>query len=470
MGSWKSRSRNRKSERGIETGNVVRGFSPVPNAVKPLFLVFAWFISATFVHAAPGVQFRAAATNIAGYGPHSVEVADLRGQGKMDIITANWMGHNVSILLGHGDGSFAAATNFPANGDAVSTATGDFDADGSVDVVVANRDFALGGWWTLLRGRGDGTFWPPTNSFWTLSTEPKSVAAGDFNQDGKLDFVSADWLAGWVEVMTNNGNGFFESQGTFSVGSPAYHVAVADLNSDGKLDAVTANTGTNVVGVLLGNGNGTFKPGTNFTAGNSPFCVAVGDFNTNGKPDIATADREGNTVSVLLGSGTGAFGSPAHYPVGSLPRSVATGDFNRDGRLDLVAANEGSNTVSVLVGNGDGTFAPAVNYKVGRQPFSVAVGDFNRDGQPDIVTVNSYDGTVSVLLNETFPVLKISNLSDQIILAWPVSATGFVLEATSDLIATNTWEAVTDSPLVIGSQQVVTNSIGPENKFYRLRR
>jgi len=473
MGSGESRLQSGWFSRDIEPRRILRCLAFVPNVVKFLFLIFSWFISASFVHAAPPVQFRAASTNIVGSGPHSVEVADLKGHGKMDILTANRLRNAVGILLGNGDGYFVAATNFPANSDPESTATGDFDGDGTIDILVANQ---IGEWGfqTLLRGHGDGTFDPPTNLIRGITMLAKFIAAGDFNQDEKLDFVCADWVAGLVEVMTNQGNGHFESQGTFPVGGyasvSAYHLAVADLNKDGKLDVVTANNGSNSVGVLLGRGDGTFEPATNFPAGNTPFGVAIGDFNADGKLDVATADRGGNTVSVLLGSGNGAFGLPAHYPVGSLPRSVATGDFNLDGRLDLVVANDGTNTVSVLVGNGDGTFAAAVNFKVGRMPLSVAVGDFDRDGQLDIVTPNFNDGTVSVLLNETFPVLRIMSINDQISLAWPVSATGFVLEASSDLAVTNNWQAVTDNPVVIGSQQVVTNSIGLENKFYRLRR
>jgi len=443
------------------------------NSVKGLF-VAVWFILASFSQAAPAIQFRSASTNIAGLWAHSVEVADLRGQGKLDIITANWGSDDVSVHLGHGNGSFAAATNFPANSYPASTAAGDFDADGTVDIVVANHQGGYFGYWTLLHGCGDGSFGSATNLIWAMSGDPKSVAVGDFNQDGKLDFVSVDLPGGWVEVMTNKGGGNFESQKTYSIGSPGlampYHVVVADLNHDGKLDVVTANSGLNSVGVLIGNGNGTFKTVTNFPAGSSPFGVAIGDFNADGKLDAATANRSGKNVSVLLGSGNGAFGSPVQYPVGSLPRSVATGDFNLDGQLDLVVANEGSNTVSILAGIGDGTFAAAVNYKVGRKPYSVAVGDFDQDGQLDIVTANYDDGTVSLLLNETFPVLKVNNLNDQIRLAWPVSATGFVLEVSCNLGETNNWEAVTNNCVIIGGQQVITNPIGSGNKFFRLRR
>src|ERR1043166_8482601 len=157
MGLWESRLQSRWLTGDIEKRRICSRLSFVPNVVKVLLVVFSWFISASFVHAAPAVQFRSASTNIAGYGPRSVEVADLRGQGKIDVITANRLGNNVSVLLHHGDGTFTAATNFPTYDGPQTTATGDFDADGTIDVIVANNPSDVISWCTLLRGQADGS-------------------------------------------------------------------------------------------------------------------------------------------------------------------------------------------------------------------------------------------------------------------------------------------------------------------------
>ena len=150
-------------------------------------------------------------------------------------------------------------------------------------------------------------------------------------------------------------------------------MAVADFNGDGKLDLVTANYGDNFsVSVLLGDGTGGFTaaPGSPFMAGSAPGSVAVGDFNGDGKPDLAVAHNSSNNVTVLLGNGSGGFtaapGSP--FPAGSGPDSVAVGDFNGDGKPDLAIANYIDSTVTVLLGNGAGGFTPAPG-----SPFPVGI-------------------------------------------------------------------------------------------------
>ena len=86
---------------------------------------------------------------------------------------------------------------------------------------------------------------------------------------------------------------------TFPVGgsrsSSPVSVVVEDFNGDGKLDMVTANFGTNNVSVLLGNGDGTFQAAVNSAVGYAPVSVAVGDFNGDGELDLATANNYSKT-------------------------------------------------------------------------------------------------------------------------------------------------------------------------------
>ena len=181
------------------------------------------------------------------------------------------------------------------------------------------------------------------------------------------------------------------------------------FNGDGLQDLAVANRDSNNVSVLLGNGDGTFQAARNFAVGNWPYSVAVGEFNGDGRPDLATANLRGNTVSVLLGNGDGTFQAARNFAVGANPCFVVVGEFNGDGRPDLAVANgawlEGTPSVSVLLGNGDGTFQAPRHFAAGSVPQSVAVGEFNGDGRPDLAVVNVFDRNVSVLLgngNGTF--------------------------------------------------------------------
>ena len=225
-----------------------------------------------------------------------------------------------------------------------------------------------------------------------------SVAAGDFNGDGKLDLATANWYGNSVSVLPGSGDGTFAANVEYGSGSGPISVTAGDFNGDGKPDLATASFYDNTVSVLLGNGDGTFAASVGYAVGISPCSVVAGDFNGDGKLDIATANLDGNSVSILLGNGDGTFAAGVGYAVGSSPCSVVAGDFNGDGELDLAIANSGGNNVSVLLGNGDGTFSANVEYTSGSGPISVTAGDFNGDGKPDLATASYYDNTVSVLM------------------------------------------------------------------------
>ena len=117
--------------------------------------------------------------------------------------------------------------------------------------------------------------------------------------------------------------------------------------------------------VLLGNGDGTFQPQVTYAVGSDPGDIVAGDFTGDGHIDLAVANSGDNTVSVLLGNGDGTFQPQVTYTVGSDPDAIVAGDFTGDGHIDLAVANSGDNTVSVLLGNGHGTFQPQVTYAVG---------------------------------------------------------------------------------------------------------
>ncbi len=210
----------------------------------------------------------------------------------------------------------------------------------------------------------------------------------------------------------------FAAQVTFAVGADPLSVAVGDFNGDGRPDFVTVNNGAGTVSVLLNTAAAgatapTFAPQATFAVGGAPFSVAVADFNGDGRPDLAVVNSADNTASVLLnkapaGATAPSFAAQVTFAVGANPLSVAAGDFNGDGRPDLVTANFNVATVSVLLdttaaGATAPSFAAQATFAVGTNPFFVAAADFNGDGRPDLVTANEGVNTASVLLNASTP-------------------------------------------------------------------
>ncbi len=338
--------------------------------------------------------------------PISIAVADLNGDGKLDLAIANYGGLNVTVLVGQGAGEFIPGPGSPyvVGTNPRSVATGDFNGDGKLDLAIANQ---TDGTVTILLNNATGVFAVATNSPFAVGTGPTAVVVGDFNGDGKLDLAFTNVGGDNVTLLLGDGTGGFAAAtgSPFAVGAGPHSLVAADFNGDSKLDLAVANATDGTVTVLLGNGTGGFTaaPGSPFRVGSAPQFVAAGDFNGDKKPDLAVVNFNDNSVTILLNNGSGGFtaatGSP--IPVGSQPVCVAVGDFNGDGKLDLVIANSANNNITEFLGNGTGGFTqgPGSPFPVGTDPQFVAVGDFNGDGKPDLVVANSDDNTVTVLLN-----------------------------------------------------------------------
>ncbi|WP_445313035.1 DUF4347 domain-containing protein [Microcoleus vaginatus] len=378
-----------------------------------------WFLEVTAEKIATPLAFRpevlaaynhvlssfSTATNFsAGFSPTatplSIGTGDFNGDGFPDLAVVNLNSRDISILLGTGTGSFGTATNLfnPGNENPFFSVVRDFNGDGNLDLAVANPLSGANGDFVSIRlGTGTGTFGNPTN--FGQGINPRSIAAGDFNGDDRLDLATAPLSGNNLSILLGDGTGSFSTPVSINAG-PSLSIATADFNGDDQLDLVTSNnTATNNISVLLGDGTGNFSAPVNFSAGTGNHFVVTGDFNGDSKLDLAVSNTGSNNVSVLLGDGTGNFGTTTNFSVGSSPESVITGDFNGDGKLDLAASNGGDNNVSVLLGDGTGNFGTAVNFSVGTIPRSIAAADFNADGQLDLATPNFTSKDVSILLN-----------------------------------------------------------------------
>jgi hypothetical protein len=349
-----------------------------------------------------------------GTSSRSVAWVDFNGDGKLDLVLANRGDNTVSVLLGVGDGTFQKQVTYATGVQPGSVAVGDFNGDGKLDLVVTNySDNTV----SVLLGKGDGTF--QAQKTYATGTGPSVVAVGDFNGDGKQDLVVANYNDNSISVLLGKGDGTFQTPVAFASGGYPSFVAVGDFNGDGRLDVVVSDANDNTVSVLLGNGDGTFQTRQTFAVGSVPYSVAVADLNDDGKLDLVVADSGYNPnftdnfpkyVSVLLGNGDGTFQKQQSYQVGNEPFSVAVSDINGDGKLDLAVANRLDNTVSTLIGNGDGTFQPQVIYATGSGPTSIVAADFNGDGRPDLAVADLNDNTVTLFVNQANVLAAASNV------------------------------------------------------------
>lgn len=378
--------------------------------------------------------FRPKADYQVGYEPFGITVADLNGDGKMDIATADYTSGTASVLLNKGDGTFLPAAIYaashpfapyritaaplepgskpslavatiagtyilvnrgngtfnPAQGyEPVSTAVvlADFSGDGNADLAVAGGFLFEGGSGgvTIIAGKGDGVFVTPTA--YIAAPNLIAVTVRDFNGDGIPDLAATGNDGGPLAILLGQGNGRFSPPVFYNIARDIGYIASGDFNRDGKLDLALITGITNphpTVQILLGNGDGSFTFGKKYPAPGGFPAITVADFNHDGILDFAVSGDSG--VKIWLGRGDGTFFHRASLPPGF---ALAVGDFNGDGKLDFAVTNSTNSTVSVYLGRGNGTFTNAANYSVTFPASAITVGDFNGDGKLDLAVGES---------------------------------------------------------------------------------
>ncbi|MGH9544347.1 MAG: FG-GAP repeat domain-containing protein [Terriglobales bacterium] len=300
-----------------------------------------------------------------------------------------------------GEVAFKAVQTYPVGSDPRFMAAGDFNRDGKMDLAVLNMvDATI----SILLGNGDGTFQPTTTL--AADTNAQAIAGTDLNGDQRLDLIITGDSG--VSVLLGNGDGTFQTPLHFDGGvSLGYNgLVVADFNVDGKPDLAVTNA--NGVSILLGNGDGTFQSRIDDAVGTAPSgtTMVVGDFNGDKRPDVAVVGSAG--LVILLGNGDGTFQSPLSQNGFPFVRAVA--DFDKDGKLDLLVDNEivrcGSGgiyfceaPVGVMLGNGDGTFQAPSIINAKSLTLSALTADFDGDGNADIGVVEG-GGDMAIYLGD----------------------------------------------------------------------
>src|SRR6516165_4581379 len=139
-------------------------------------LLLAIGLAASSPRAVAAPLFAAPLSFDTGLNPQSVAIGDLNGDGKPDLVTANYNYNSgtVSVLLGNGDGTFGPRTDYATGFDPHSVAIGDLSGDGKPDLVVANTNSNTV---SVLLGNGNGSFGPRTD--YATGSYPQSVAIGD---------------------------------------------------------------------------------------------------------------------------------------------------------------------------------------------------------------------------------------------------------------------------------------------------
>lgn len=184
--------------------------------------------------------------------PTSVATGDFNGDGKIDLVTSQYLGAGPRVFLGNGDGTFDSGTVYAGSSGLIySVISADFNNDGNLDF--AGVDRALGKVNVYLNN-GSGTF-AASVTYATGGTinGSWSIDVGDFDGDGSLDIVTANVTDNSIAILRGNGNGTFNTAVTYSAGTDPRFLVAADFTGDGVLDIATANASTSRIGILKSN-------------------------------------------------------------------------------------------------------------------------------------------------------------------------------------------------------------------------
>ncbi|HYI19394.1 MAG TPA: FG-GAP-like repeat-containing protein [Solirubrobacteraceae bacterium] len=339
-----------------------------------------------------------------GGDPRDLKTADFNGDGRPDLATARRGDGKVTVLLRTAGGGFAPET-FDSAAGANDLAVADYNADGRPDLAVAN--VVAGNFRVFLRGASGG--------FTFEGTEPAvnnafSIVAGRFNGDDRPDLVVGSSFTDAVYPFTHNpaATGFSADGPEITTGGHKTDVAAGDFDDDGRLDIATANDTAGQIGVMLRNPVSGFTPLPAVTTGARPQRLIAADFNADALPDLAVSNTDGDSVSLLINQGGATFaqaaGSP--YAVGDAPLGLAAADFDKDGKLDLAVANNLGSSLSLFRGTGarlNPAPQPVLPLDAEGANGLVAV-DLDADGWTDLAVANPVSGSVSLVRNVPPPV------------------------------------------------------------------
>lgn len=324
-------------------------------------------------------------------------MADFDGSGRADLA---FVRDGLFLRLSSPTGQYTVRT--PAGFAAASSlTTADLNADGRPDLV-ASGEHAV---WTWIM---DTSGTPLVRRLYRTASSANWVATGDFNGDGAVDVLVQGWgdahgsLNNVVSLIPGSADGTLAAMRTYAVsgvlddgrqfpGEPT-GTAVSDVTGDGTPDLVAVASRIPAIAVFAGVGDGTFAdapqltPVPTITSESLQPAPLFGDVDGDGKIDVIVKSPAGSFYC-FLANGDGMYGQTSEiagpaYSSTTAP-AYAAGDFNGDGHLDLASLSGGD--LQVAAGRGDGTFDAPVSgtYSVPAEGFRV--GDVNNDGRDDLV-------------------------------------------------------------------------------------
>ncbi|WP_305004678.1 T9SS type A sorting domain-containing protein [Hymenobacter aranciens] len=332
-------------------------------------------------------------------------LADVNGDGLMDMLVSSFTVDTVSVHLGVGGGQFRHGSAVTTDFDNNRLRLADMDGDGDLDLLVGKKyTYGL----HLCRNDGTGRFAPAQPT--ALNSVVQSLEVGDVDGDGDLDV-----LIPWYQppqpgllLGRNDGTGALTPELVVAASDDFRGLVLGDLDGDHDLDVVATSYQDSTVRVYRNDGRGAFTPTAPLAMGRYPDIIKLADFNNDGALDLlcthsqVPANPGFVAVSVGHNNGTGTFSRTLLPPMGTVSQAVAdVGDVDGDGDLDLLLTGTTDTNLRLALNPGNGQFATAQVFNRPSQSYNAQLVDADSDGDLDVVvSIPSTTTAAQVLLND----------------------------------------------------------------------
>ncbi|NNF44845.1 MAG: VCBS repeat-containing protein [Phycisphaerales bacterium] len=338
---------------------------------------------------------------------------------------------------------FADFTQYPTTNNSTGIDAADFDGDGLLDLVTANRDTNDV---TVLLQRPGGGFEPGVHV--PVGLFPRYVIAADLDADCDQDLATVEG-DGNVTILRNTGDGTFVPHAVIPIFRGTW-LDSADFDLDGDIDIVVTHLDEDLKSpgsgsaklTIIRSVGGSFVASGPWTIGRWPRGGAVADFNGDGWPDVAVANLSSNALSIMLNDQAGGFAPQIWVPTGAEPRYLTATDVDGDGDTDLAVIHKLLDDMWIHRNDGTSTFTVdnEDKYAVHDNPHGIDAADLDGDGDADLAVCHVGDAFIDLMVND-----GTGSLHTQTIPAAPGSAHVIAVDLEGDgdfdLATANGWAA-----------------------------
>jgi len=324
-----------------------------PNGTTPAAFIFADQLTDQLV-----VQTVGGVTTVLGnastglLSPGAVKLADLNNNGILDLIVANYGSNNVLVYPGLGNGAFGPALNdgagFFTGTNPAGITVADLNGDGRLDLIIANEgsnDVSI-----LINVPVGNSFTFEPGPRLQAGVGPVSTVVADLLGNGVPDLAVANSGSNNVWVLPGIGNGFFNDQNPtiYPVGTNPGALFVGNFTGGSGQDLVTVNSGSDNVTLISGLGAGSPVIQSISSGGVDPIAAFAVNGTGNGPDSLVVANNGDGNIALLTGGENGLALSSVLSSSGLPNPSGLALVSSGGGNVEFYATNEGEESASLL--------------------------------------------------------------------------------------------------------------------------